>query len=149
MPKKTKRFTITPNHQLDFKDARKLIKYYKQGYSLIELSRHFHVDFSLIIYTIHQAKISRSQLHNIYEKQTYRQEHCTIECIAGKERHFVDKFFPLLDDSFTNSYYVYWKSKFVQNEEKKQKCMHKITHVRCSTCNKILTDSPEYLQSSL
>ena len=139
--RKKERFRIIPDYKIDFTDKRKLIKYYKQGYSLIELSRHFHIDFSLIVYIVRHAKITRAQLHAIYEYQAERQEHSSIKCIQEKEQTYVDKFFPLTDEFFTNSYYMYWKSKYVIAEEKKQKCTHSVQHVRCSLCNKILTNA--------
>ena len=110
---------------------------------MIELSRSFHIDFSFIVYTIKKAKIKRAQLHAVYKAQTERKEHISIVCIPEKERTHVEKFFPRIDDSFTNSYYVYWKEKYVQAEEKKQHCTHRVKHIQCGICGKILTDAPD------
>lgn len=140
--RKKERLRIIPNHKVNFEDTKKLIKYYKLGYSLIELSRGFHIDFSFIIYTIKKAKIKRAQLHKIYKAQAERKEHISVVCVPEKERIHVEKLFPQIDDSFTNSYYVYWKEKYTKAEEKKKKCKHHIKHVQCSLCGKILADSP-------
>lgn len=139
---KKEKIRIVPNYKYTFANEKKLIKYYKLGYSLIELSRSFHIDFSFIVYTLKKAKIKREQMHNIYKLQTERKESIAVVCIPEKERSYVEKFFPQLDDSFTNSYYVYWKEKYVKVEEKKQSCKHCVRHIQCSICNKILADAP-------
>ena len=139
------RLRIIPNHKVEFEDKKLLIRYYKRGYSLIELSRGFHLDFSFVVYVIKHAKIKRAQLHKVYKVQADRKEHISVVCIPEKERVYVDKFFPQTDDSFTNSYYLYWKDKYTQAEERKEKCKHEIKHVRCSLCDKVLSNYPKDL----
>jgi len=141
--KKIEKFKIISNEKIVFEYEENLVEYYKRGYSLIELSRIFHIDFSLIIYIIKHAKIKRAQLHRIYEEQSEQKERSTMVCIQEKELKYVEKFFPQMDDAFTNSYYIYWKEKYKKSEERKQKCEHKVRHIQCSLCNTILEDAPE------
>ena len=141
MRNKKNKLKIIPNYEIDYEFKKELIEFYKEGYSLVELSRGFHIDFSLILYILKRAKIKKIKLYEIYDYQTERKEHSQIVCIPVKESRCLEKFFPTNDDTITNSYFSYWQTKYKKNEKKKEKCKHRITHLRCAICGKILSDN--------
>jgi len=107
---------------------------------LIELSRGFHIDFSLILFILKKSKIRKTQLYEIYEYQAERKELSHIVYIPVKESIYLEKFFPTTDENITNSYFSFWMSKHKKNERKKEKCLHNVKHIQCAICGKILAD---------
>ena len=144
MRNKKNKLKIIPNYEIDYELKKELIEFYKEGYSLVELSRGFHIDFSLILYILKRAKIKKIKLYEIYEYQLEKKEISHIMCIPVKESRYLEKFFPTNDNAITNSYFSFWKNKYQKAEKKKEKCKHKIRHIRCSICGKILADATDY-----
>lgn len=140
MRNKKNKLKIIPNYKIDYALKKELIEFYKKGYSLVELSRGFHIDFSLILYILKRARIKKINLYKIYDYQTEKKEHSQIVYIPIKEKKYLEKFFPTNDDAITNSYFSYWQTKYKKSEEKKKKCKHEIKHIRCAICGKILAD---------
>ncbi|MCK4500790.1 hypothetical protein KAU11_09845 [Candidatus Babeliales bacterium] len=140
MRNKRNKLKIIPNYEIDYKLKKELIEFYKEGYSLVELSRGFHIDFSLILYILKRAKIKKIKLYEIYDYQTERKELSHVVYVPIKEYRYLEKFFPTTSDVITNSYFTYWQNKYKKNEKRKEECKHSIKHVRCAICGKILSD---------
>ncbi len=126
------------NHQI----KKQVIKYFKKGYSIGKICRRFHLDVSSVLFILKTGKIRKTVLYKIYKKQEIRNENKVYELILESEKYHLDKFFPnVTSDSFTTSYYYYWKKEFDTQQKRKDTCKHSIKHIRCSICSKILADA--------
>ena len=116
---------------------------YKKGHSLGELCREFCIDIPTILFMLRKSKIKKKNLFQIYSNQTERKElNVPIELVLKKDNVYLTKFFPDSNSLlFSSSYYSFWKEKYQKNEDRKKKCKHKVRHIRCSLCNKILGDA--------
>ena len=120
-----------------------VLYFYKIGHQLGELCREFCMDIPTILFILRKSGIKKKTLFQIYSNQTERKEsNVPIELVLKKDNFYLKKFFPDSDSLlFSSSYYWFWKTKYEKAEEKKKTCKHKIRHIRCSICNKILADA--------
>jgi hypothetical protein len=121
---------------------RKVLFFYNKGYSLGRISRNSLIDITTVLYILKKSKIKKRFLYKIYEKQITFSEDCSPELIIEENKQFINKFFPGSDnEDFNSSYYWYWKKKYGNLLDKREKCMHKIKNITCANCGKILQDA--------
>jgi len=118
-----------------------VVKSYKEGSNLGELCRTYHLDISSVLYILQKQKIKKRLLYEVYENQTARNETKKPDLILERDKYYLEKFFPVLNLSFSTSYYWFWREKYRESQDIKAICEHKIRHIRCGICNKILKDA--------
>lgn len=128
--------------RLNKEQEKSLIDNYKDGWDLIELERFLGIDQSLIFEYIKKRKFKESTFNNIYKKQEDRTEKYKKAELLRQERLKIrEKFFPFFGDHFSYRHYLYWYKKIAREEKEKARCGHKVKHIRCALCKKILADA--------
>ncbi len=115
------------------------VKLYKDGYALGEICRSLKLDISTVLLLLKRHKFKKRRLYQIYTNQSTRTESNRFELILKRDEYYLEKFFPNSDSYFSNSYYWFWREKIKKRKQKR--CEHKIRHIRCGICNKILKDA--------
>lgn len=121
---------------------RDIIRSYKDGDGLGRLCRKYRLDISTILYVLGKSKLKKKSLYRVYQNQNSKLETQRSEIILEKDKYYLDKFFPLSDSTnFSSSYRWFWKEELIKAQKKKEDCKHRIRHISCGSCNKILRDA--------
>ena len=120
---------------------REITKLYKNGYELGEICRKVKLDISTTLLLIKGLKLKKKRLYEVYTNQTVRSKAQHGGLFLKRDEYYLDKFFPKVNSFFSTNYYWYWKDKIKKREKKQDDCKHKIRHIRCSLCDKILGDA--------
>ncbi|MFA5395899.1 MAG: hypothetical protein WC346_07830 [Methanogenium sp.] len=128
--------------QIDKSQQRLLIKMYKEGLSLFELTNLFKLDFFSVISILKKSKIKKEKLYQVFDKQIIRSEMLTIKrSLTDREQHDIKKYFPEVNEDITFSFFVHWSKKYKKSQTEKEECQHYVKHIRCAKCGKILGDA--------
>jgi hypothetical protein len=116
-------------------------KLFKEGHHLDEICQRTKLDIDTVLNEIRKFKYKKNTLYIIYELQESNKTNKKIRKEIRKR--LVDKFFPICNDEsfFTYSYHLYFMKKSKETEEKRKNCTHRLKHVRCGICGKIICDA--------
>lgn len=120
---------------------REIVKLYKNGCALGEICRISKLDISSVLLLLKSHKFKKRSLYQIYVNQSIRAESKNVELVLKRDKYYLEKYFPNSGSDFSSSYYWFWRESFKKGQEKQKICSHRVRHIRCSLCNKILKDA--------
>jgi len=120
---------------------REVVKLYKDGYALGEICRKVKLDISTILLLLKLQRFKKRRLYDVYENQADKSRENYGKLLLKRDEYYLEKFFPNSNSIFSTNYYWFWREKQKKREDIQSKCKHKVRHIRCSLCEKILGDA--------